>query len=164
MDAESNAQYLKKSPTVIQGHGASYNLFMLGLNIYALAVMVGLVTTRLTLFSNEVLLRVDFLICMVFLLDFLYTLWRAPKKGNYFFLQGGWLDLLGSIPTIPGYYWTSFLRLARLNQLLRILRHLRGRDRDEVLEETRRKPAQSALLSMIISALVLIYDNVTLGT
>lgn len=156
MNEETNANHPLQSQTLIQGHSASYNLFMLGLNVYSLAVMVGLITTRLTLFSNEVLLRVDFLICLVFFIDFLLNLWRAPSKGNYFFRQGGWLDLLGSIATVPGFYWMSFLRLARLNQLLRIVKHLRGQDRDEVIEESRQKPAQTALLSMIIAAFVLV--------
>jgi voltage-gated potassium channel len=137
-------------------HSVSYNLFMLGLNIYSLIVMVGLITTRIGLFPNEVLWRADFLVCIVFLIDFLVNLWRAPSKGDYFFRKGGWLNLLGSIPTIPGLFWTSFLRLARLNQLRRIVKHLKGQDPNAVFKETLQIPAKTALLTMIIAALVLI--------
>jgi len=96
------------------------------------------------------------LVCIVFLIDFLANLWRAPNKGDYFLRKGGWLNLLGSIPTMPGFFWTSFLRLARLNQLRQIVKHLKGQDRDEVVKETLQTPAKTALLTMIIAALVLI--------
>jgi voltage-gated potassium channel len=156
MEEEVYSSSQKQNVNVTQRYSASYNLFMFVLDIYALVVMVGLVTPWLSLFPYEILLRTDFLICMVFLFDFSQRLWRAPKKSNYFFNQGGWLDLLGSIPTIPSFHWMAFLRLARINSLLRIMGHLRGQDRDEMISETRRKPAQAVLLTMIIAALVLI--------
>lgn len=100
-----------------------------------------------------------FFICLVFLIDFLVNLWRAPGRADYFFRQGGWLDLLGSIPVVPGVPWTPFLRLARLgrlNRLVRIVRHLQDIDRDDVIEEARQSPAQTALLTIIITAFMLI--------
>jgi voltage-gated potassium channel len=48
------------------------------------------------------------------------------------------------------------LRLARLNRALRIAKHLQGRDRDEVFEEARKTPARTALLTIILAAIVLI--------
>ena len=156
MDTETSSKNPEQRQVITQGHSASYTLFMLGLNIYSLIVMVGLMTPLLGRVSSEVLWRADFLVCIVFLIDFSVNLWRAPSKGDYFFRKGGWLNLLGSIASMPGYFWTSLLRLARLNQLGQIVKHLKGQDRDEVFKETLQTPAKTALLTMIITALVLI--------
>ena len=45
MDEGTSTIKAKQSQTVTQNHGVSYNLFMLVMNIYALVVMVGLLTT-----------------------------------------------------------------------------------------------------------------------
>jgi voltage-gated potassium channel len=89
-------------------------------------------------------------------MDFLLNLWRAPGRADYFFKDGGWLDLLGSIPAVPGMYWTALLRPARLNRLVWTAKHLRRRDRDEVIEEAREAPAKTALLTVVLIAIVLI--------
>jgi voltage-gated potassium channel len=66
------------------------------------------------------------------------------------------LDLLGSVPAVPGFPLTSLFHLARLNQLVRIVRHLRSKDRDEMIEETRQAPGKTALLTIAIVAYALI--------
>jgi voltage-gated potassium channel len=95
-------------------------------------------------------------VCAVLFADSLRNLWRAPSRADYFFRTGGWLDLLGSIPAVPGLPWTSLFHLARANQLVRIVKHLRGKDRGEMIEETRQAPAKLALLKIAISAFALI--------
>ena len=40
MDEETDANHPMQSQTLIQSHSASYNLFMLGLNIYSLAFLL----------------------------------------------------------------------------------------------------------------------------
>ena len=93
---------------------------------------------------------------MIFLVDFVYALWRSPKRFDYFFKWGGWLDLLGSIPTVPGMVWTSLLRLARISRGVQIYKSFRGKNRHDLIGETRRQPEKTALLSIIIAAVVLI--------
>ena len=101
----------KANQDVIQRHSDSYNLFILVLTIFSFIVMAGILIPSI---NSAVLIRVDFFICLVFLIDFFVNLWRASSRADYFFRQGGWLDLLGSIPVVPGAPWTPFLRLARL--------------------------------------------------
>jgi voltage-gated potassium channel len=156
MNEESSVEKLKQNQDVVDRHSTVYNLFILGLTLFSLMVVAGLVTTRVSGSSNAVLWRVDFFICIVFFVDFLVNLWRAPDRTDYLFKQGGWLDLLGAIPVVSGVPWTPFLRLARLNRLVRIVKHLRGKDRRKVLEETRQSPAKTVLLTMTIAAFVLI--------
>ena len=56
---------------------------------------------------------------------------------------------------MPGLPWTAFLRLARLSRLLRIVQHLRGKDRDQVIAEARQAPAKTALLTTVVAAIML---------
>ena len=153
MGDEISIKNPKQDQDVVHRHSASYNLFVLVLTLFALAVMVGLIIGHV---NYEVLWRIDFLICMIFLIDFSVNLWQAPGRAVYFFKQGGWLDLLGAIPTMLGLPWTSLFRLARLNRLVGIVNYLQGKGRGAVLKETRQASAQTALLTMLIAAFVLI--------
>lgn len=103
----------------------AYSIFILVLTILSLAVMVAMLLplseTTLTL-----LWFYDTVICIIFLIDF-YLNWRAaPRKSDYFIGQRGWLDLLGSIPSLGITRYGGLLRLARLSRLARIARLLRG--------------------------------------
>ena len=146
----------RQAQSVTRHHSTSYNLFMLALTLFSLLVMAGLVIGPAFDSSNAVLWRVDFFLCVIFFVDFLLTLRRAPSKRTYFFKQGGWLDLLGSIPALRVRPWTALLRLARLNRLVRIVGYLQGKDREEMLEEAREQPAHTALYSIVLAAIVLI--------
>jgi voltage-gated potassium channel len=141
MDGKKRVKSQKWIQNDTHPHDATYDLFILVLTIFSLAVVALILIWPGNNSEKTVLLRVDFLICVIFFFDFLLNLWRAPNKVDYFFKKGGWLDLLGSIPAVPGLRWTALLRLARLNQGIRILKHLQGRDRDEVFEEARKTPA-----------------------
>ena len=68
----------------------------------------------------------DTLICIIFLIDFFLNLRAAPKKSDYFLRQGGWLDLIGSIPSFGISRFGGLLRLARLSRLPRIARLFHG--------------------------------------
>jgi voltage-gated potassium channel len=154
MNEENSGADLKQEHGVVHRHSTSYNLFILILTLFSLAVVAGLITAR-TRVTDAVLLRIDFILCLLFLIDFFVSLWRAPIRASYILKAGGWLDLLGAIPVVPGLPWTAFLRLARLNRMLRIVQHLRGKDREEVIEEARQAPARTALLTMITAAMML---------
>src|SRR5215470_2451122 len=104
----------------------AYELFILVLTVYSLAIMVGLLLPELSSPTVQMLSVYDNLICVVFLFDFGLRMTRAPSKRGYFFGGRGWLDLLGSIPTFGVFRFTSLLRLARLSRLARITRLFRG--------------------------------------
>lgn len=135
-------------------HSTSYDLFILVLTIFALLVAAGLLLP-LRPSVEAILLWVDFILCMLFVFDFLLSLGRASDRMEYFFRRGGWLDLLGSIPAVPGLSWTVLFRLARLNRLVRISRRLRGEERGEVIANARANPASAALLTTITLAFLL---------
>lgn len=155
MDEETTVNKPKDSQPVVFLHSISYDVFVLVLTIFSLLVVVGLLLP-LKPAADAILLWVDFIICAFFLFDFLLSLQRAPRKLDYFFRQGGWLDLLGSIPAVPGLPWTALFRLARLNRLVWIVKHLRSKDRATVLVDARGAPAQTILLTTILTAILLI--------
>jgi voltage-gated potassium channel len=138
---------------VVHRRSTIYNLFILVLIVFSWTIMVGVILGPGT---SQVAYRVDFLVCVILFADFLRNLWRAPSRTEYFFRTGGWLDLLGSIPAVPGLPWTALFHLARLSQLVRIVKHLRAQDRDEMIERTRRAPAKAALATVVIAAYALV--------
>ena len=135
-------------------HSASYDLFVLILTLFSLLVAIGLLLP-LRPAVDAILLFVDFILCAFFLFDFLLSLQRAPNKVDYFVKRGGWLDLLGTIPAVPGLPWTALFRLARISRLVRIIGHLQGKDRGHVIADARTAPARTALLMMILAAILL---------
>jgi voltage-gated potassium channel len=153
MNKDNSTKEQKQGHGVVHRRSTIYNLFILALIVFSWVIMAGVLVGPDT---DEVIWRVDFFVCAVLFADFLRNLWRAPSRTGYFFRMGGWLDLLGSIPAVPGLPLTSLFHLARLNQVVRIVRHLRDKDREEMMEETHQAPAKAALLTITIAAFVLI--------
>src|SRR5579872_6635377 len=92
-------------------HSNAYNLFILVMTVMSLGIMVLLLLP----FDEQtiILLRwYDNAICVVFLCDFGLELRRARPKRAYFIHQRGWLDLLGSIPSLGLLQVTALFRLA----------------------------------------------------
>jgi voltage-gated potassium channel len=115
-------------------HSIAYNIFILALTVLSLAVMFTMLLP-LSDATLNLLSYYDNLICIIFLIDFFLSLKKAPNKSVYFFRQGGWLDLLGSIPTFGITKYGGLLRLARLSRFIRILRLLRGEDKKSLLKD-----------------------------
>ena len=136
-------------------HGNSYNLFILVLTVLSLVSMVALLLPLNP--QTTALLRVyDNTICGVFLIDFGITLRRSPDKRAYFFRQGGWLDLMGSIPSLGFFEFTGLFRLARLSRLARIARLLRESDRGQLVADVVNNRAQyAAVVTLLLGLIVL---------
>jgi voltage-gated potassium channel len=119
---------------VMHEHGNAYNLFILVLTLFSLVVM-GLLLLPLDPESRQLLQIYDNVICVLFLGDFVYSLSGSHPRRRYFITQRGWLDLLGSIPTLGFFEFTALFRLARLSRLARITRLLRGNDRRSLVRD-----------------------------
>jgi len=141
-------------------HGNAYNIFILVLTILSLAIMVLLV---LPIPENvyQVLWVYDNVICIVFLVDFAYNMSLSHPKREYFVHQRGWLDLLGSIPSLQILRFTALLRLARLSRLARISRILRGKNRKALIEDVVDNRGQyAAFITLLAMMLVLVVSSV----
>jgi voltage-gated potassium channel len=134
-------------------HGNAYEIFILVVTILSLAVMAALLLpldeatiTALNFWDN--------LICCIFLADFAYNLTGSRPRRYYFVHQRGWLDLLGSIPSLGLFQYAALLRLARLSRLARILRILGGKHRKELVKDVLANRGQYALFITVLLALV----------
>ena len=149
-------------------HSNAYNLFILLLTIFSLLLVV-LLLLPLDRETLVLLHFYDILLCLVFLVDFFINLRAAPKKSDYFWQERGWLDLLGSIPSLGLVFkYSGLLRLARLSRIERILRHQRGQGMDamvkDVIRHRHRYVGYTTLLLTIIvlttaSVLVLQFES-----
>ena len=138
----------------------AYELFILVLTVLSLAIMVVLLlpvsdatTQLLTIYDNA--------ICVIFLIDFFGNLSRARTKREYFIGRRGWLDLLGSIPSLGFFKYSGLFRLARLSRLARITRLLRGQKKRELIEDVVTHRGQyAAFISLIAAMIVLVVCSV----
>jgi voltage-gated potassium channel len=138
----------------------AYNIFILVLTVMSLAIMV-LMLLPLDQATIDTLIVYDNLICIVFLIDFFGNLAQSHPKRDYFITQRGWLDLLGSIPSLGIFRFTVLLRLARLSRLARISRLLRGENKKRLVEDVVTNRGQYAAFITILSAfLVLVASSI----
>jgi voltage-gated potassium channel len=132
-------------------HGNAYNIFVLVLTLMSLAIMA----LQILPFDQTTLdlLRVyDNAICVIFLGDFLYNLTGSRPTSTYFIKQRGWLDLLGSVPTLGFFQLTALFRLARLSRLARIGRLLSGQNRAALVRDVVDNRGSYATFITLLSA------------
>ena len=136
---------------IVREHGNAYNIFILLLTIQSLVVMV-LMILPLSEAEHQALLFFDNAICVIFLVDFVYNITGSKPKRQYFIHHRGWLDLLGSIPSLGILRFTALFRLARLSRLARITRLLGGQQRKQLIDDVIQNRGQYALFITFLSA------------
>jgi voltage-gated potassium channel len=148
-------------PTPTKKHSNAYNIFILVLTVLSLAVMVVMIFPWLTPATSTLLLFYNNLICVIFLIDFAINLRASSPKSEYFIRERGWLDLIGSIPTLGITQFGALLRLARLSRLTRITRLMRGQNKKQLVEDVVRNRGQyAAFITILMTILVLTIASV----
>jgi voltage-gated potassium channel len=142
-------------------HSNAYNIFVLVLTVVSLVIMV-LMFLPLDDATIGLLQVYDNLICVIFLIDFFLALRAAPKKSDYLIKERGWLDLLGSIPSLGlGFKFTGLLRLARLSRFARITRLLRGENKKQLVADVLSNRGQYvAFITILLTIIVLAASSV----
>jgi voltage-gated potassium channel len=132
-----------------------YELFMLGLCLFALISMAIDTFLYIDSGSKAVLEWSDTGVCIIFFFDFLTSLWRAENRWRYF-ITWGWIDLLSSIPSV------DLLRLGRAARILRVFRLMRGVRATRLLTSfILRKRTESAFLAAtLISILIITFSSI----
>ena len=139
--------------------GNAYNIFILVLTIFSLAIMV-LQLLPLSPALKEMLLVYDNAVCVIFLVDFAMNLVRAKPKRAYFIGQRGWLDLIGSLPTLGFFQATALFRLARLSRLARITKLLRGQaGKDLVIDVLANRSQYATFITILLAGMVLSFSS-----
>ena len=132
-----------------------YEFFMLCLCIWALLSLAVASFARIPESAAAVLEIADYGVCIVFFLDFLRSLYRAPKRLQYL-ISWGWIDLLSSIPAVGSLRWG---RAARVMRILRVMRGVRSARAIAHFIATKR--AESAFLaSILLTLLVLVCASI----
>ncbi|ABZ78121.1 Ion transport 2 domain protein [Shewanella halifaxensis HAW-EB4] len=138
-------------PTPIQ-------LAMMLLSLLSVVVVLVLTFGRVNEETKRLLFMIDFSICLIFMSNFFYELFKASDKTDY--LKGHWIDFIASIPAIEA------LRMARLFQILRVVRLIRmTRSLIVPMLKQRRQATIASLLVALItiltfsSVLVLIVES-----
>jgi voltage-gated potassium channel len=118
-----------------------YEFYMLVLSLVSLIVLAADTLWSFNPQTHAVLSYADTLLCILFIADFVRSFVLAPNRTRYF-LRGGWLDLLSSIPTV------GILRLGRLSRIARIIRLFRAMRSFRAIGQTlSRHKRESALLA-----------------
>jgi voltage-gated potassium channel len=134
----------------------SYELFILLLTVLSLLDMALLLLPWLAPATVHLLQIYDFVMCLVFLLDFGLRMKRASSWRAYFFHERGWLDLLGSIPSLGISRFGALLRLARLSRLFRVLRQFRSQGQAGLAKDVLANRGQYAGFITLISAMTVL--------
>lgn len=97
-----------------------FNILVFFLSLYVIAALIVDTFFTLTPEIHNLLVDIDYAVCLIFFIDFLYRLFTAKDKWAY--MRWGWIDLISSIPM------NFFLagRLFRIFQLIRVLRAIRS--------------------------------------
>ena len=130
-----------------------YLIVVLVLSVFAIVALAIEAVIPLDPASQQILMYADWVICGLFFLDFVFTLWRSKNRGRYF-LTWGWLDLISSIPA-AGFF--RFARAARVVRILRILRVARSARLMSTAVLTRR--ARSGLLTALFASVLLVIST-----
>ncbi len=132
------------------------NLLIIVLSLY---VLIALIISTLFTLDPEVAKLLDFIdniICVFFLLEFIYRFIKADNKLK--FMTWGWIDLVSSIPNF------NYLRGGRALRLIRLLRILRAfRSTKHLLQHVFRNRVRGTFTSLaIIAVLMLIFSSIAI--
>jgi voltage-gated potassium channel len=135
---------------------SNYDLFILVISVLSLFVMALYYLPGIGQTETAVAFALDTVFSFIFLYDFFRSLKRAADRWGYF-KQSGWLDLLGSLPTV------TFLRIFRIARLIRIIRTMRRIEFEEVWRVYKENRAESTFYTtLIIVILLLTFTSLTI--
>ncbi|HEX5013142.1 MAG TPA: ion transporter [Candidatus Limnocylindrales bacterium] len=144
---------MTRAPTV--QHGNAYNIFILVLTVQSLLIML-LLLLPLSEPTLNTLRVFDNIVCGIFLVDVAINVARSKPRRQYFIYERGWLDLLGSIPSLGFFQLTALLRLARLSRLARIARLMSGQNRRELVNDVVHNRGQYALFITFLAGFLVL--------
>ena len=152
----TEGQLALAAPVSVRPFSHAYELFILVLTVLSLVVMV-VMFLPVDDATIGILQFYDNLICVIFLIDFALRISRSHPRSRYFLKERGWLDLLGSIPSLGiAFRYTALFRLARLSRLARIMRLMKGKQRKELARDVLANRGKYALFSTILSAIIVV--------
>jgi len=101
--------------------GLWIDLVVLGLILLSSAVFV-IQTYPINLRLQTILAYIDFVVLIIFAIEYLLRCWSADDFKKYFFSFFGLIDLISILPLFLGWINISYLRVFRWFRILRIVR------------------------------------------
>lgn len=128
----------------------AWELFILILSLYAIFELAFEIVYPLSQSTVDVINTIDLVICIIFLIDFFYFLYKAENKIRY--LKTHWIDFIASIP------YMSVFRVFRAARVIRIVRLLRGlKGVVQIFRALGTSRLQNIMFSYIIVLLVFLF-------
>jgi len=138
-------------------HSNTYIIFILVLTIVSLTIMVFQVLLPEDTPTWQLVSAYDNFICAIFLIDFALHMIEKPRARDYFIGERGYLDLLGSIPSLGlGFKYAGLLRLFRLSRLFRLRKVMNPTNRALLRKEVLNNRGSYALLITVLMASVVL--------
>lgn len=140
---------------------SSIQIVVLVLSVYVLVAMLTDIILELRPEVSDLLFMIDNIVCGVFIFEFLTLLYKAPNKVEYI-KNGGWLDLISSIPTV------GLFRFARIAKVIRLVRVIKAFNTIKALathlysnkiEATFTSLGIVTIMTMIISSITILYTE-----
>ena len=126
-----------------------YELFIASLSILSIVNLVGAYLFAQDTNIQYILWIMNGVFLPIFLGDFLWRLWNAPAKGEYFWRGFGWADLLSSLP-FPQ------VKLFRAFRLWRVVRGFRQFGVRQLWREFWLHRADNALLTVVFLVMLIV--------
>ena len=126
----------------------NYELFILVLALLSMLNMLLILINR-DPDVVQVILYVDLLLSLIFIGDFLFRLYSAESRRQYFVKQYGFLDLIGSLPV-------AGLRIFRTVRIVRTIRLLRPIGLRKIVRQAIEYRADTALLTVVMLVILLL--------
>jgi voltage-gated potassium channel len=126
-----------------------YELFVLAITLIAMVLWPIYLLTSIDSQTKNVDFVLDSALSLFFLADFFYCFYRAENRRHYF-LHRGWLDLLGSIPTL------LILRPLRLARAIQIIKKMNQTGKTGVLNVVRSDLSGTVFWTTLLSTLLLL--------
>lgn len=124
-------------------------IVMLVLSVYVLCALFVQTAFRLPTELADLLQTIDSLICVLFIGDFFFGLYRAERKWGY--LKWRWIDLVSSIPTLELFRWGRALQVIRVIRVLRAIRSVKV-----IIAMIFYNKIKGAIVSLLLLAVLLI--------
>ena len=135
-----------------------YNIIILSLSVYVLLQLSIEIIVTIPARTSAILCWIDLSICVIFLSDWLFFLFRADNKKRY--IKSRFFDLISSIPFAQALRPFRALRIIRIIRVLRLSRGAKGTL--PVLRFLLKNPARSAL-TIYLTVMTVIYFYCSLG-
>jgi voltage-gated potassium channel len=136
-------------PDSIKENVTIFQIFLIILSVYVLAALFVQSMFTLTPEMDEMVDRIDSIICMIFLADFFSRFYRAPSKLR--FMRWGWIDLLSSIPMVDIFRSGRIVRVIRVLRVLRAFRSVKILSQYLFGKQTRNTFASVAAVSCLLT-------------